>query len=165
MKRTGILFVSVLLIASIVYAVVAGNNNDANLNEQTVSNNTETINDSLTSEGNTVEEASSEATSGLGYVEYSEQALADAANSKRLVFFHAPWCSTCNFFEGQIEEKGVPADVTILKVDFDNDTDTKKKYGVTVQSTFVLLNDNGEVERTWPFAQGLSSIEDLYSEI
>jgi len=82
-----------------------------------------------------------------------------------VVFFHAPWCSTCNYFEGQIEEQGVPDNVTILKVDYDSETELKKKYGVNIQSTFVQLDANGAVVKTWPFARGLSGIQDLYNQI
>lgn len=99
------------------------------------------------------------------YVDYSEEALVASADSKRIVFFHAPWCSTCNFFEQQIEKQGIPEGIVILKADFDKDTATKQKYGVSVQSTFVLLDENGEVERVWPFASGLRGIEDLYAAV
>ena len=96
------------------------------------------------------------------YIEFSDSVLADSSDTKRVLFFHAPWCSTCNFFEGQIEEQGVPSGVTIIKVDYDSETEIKKQYGVTVQSTFVSLDQNGGVEQTWPFASGLKGIQDLY---
>lgn len=102
---------------------------------------------------------------GLGYVDYTEQSLVESADSKKIVFFHAPWCSVCNFFEGEIEKEGVPVGVTILKVDYDSETDLKQQYGVSIQSTFVLLNKDGEVVRKWPFAQGLNGIQDLYNQI
>lgn len=106
-----------------------------------------------------------EADNNMGYVEYSQENLAKSEGTSRVVFFHANWCSTCNYFEGQIESDGVPEGVTILKVDYDKDTDVKKLYGVSVQSTFVLLDDNGDVKETWPFASGLRSIQDLYDSV
>jgi thioredoxin-related protein len=102
---------------------------------------------------------------GLGYVEYSEQTLADSSNSKRVLFFHAPWCSVCNFYEGQIEDQPVPADVTILKIDYDSEDALKQQYKVTTQSTFVLLDSEGNIVESWPFARGLNGINDLYSQI
>jgi thioredoxin-related protein len=102
---------------------------------------------------------------GLGYIEFSEQKLADSSDSSRVLFFHAPWCSVCNFYEGQIEEQGVPKDVTILKIDYDSEDELKEKYNVTTQSTFVLLDSEGNIENTWPFARGLNGIQDLYNQI
>jgi len=99
------------------------------------------------------------------FVDFSEEQLVATADTQQVVFFHAEWCSTCRFYEKQIETSGVPEGVTILKADYDEDKELKERYGVTVQSTCVLLDDNGEVERTWPFAQGLRGIDDLYSEI
>jgi thioredoxin-related protein len=99
------------------------------------------------------------------YIDYSEQSLASSANDKRILFFHAPWCSVCNFYEGQIEDKGVPSDVTIIKIDYDSEDELKERYSVTTQSTFVLLDEAGNIEKSWPFAQGLTSIQDLYNQI
>jgi thiol:disulfide interchange protein len=101
-----------------------------------------------------------------GYQEYSEAALASAVDTKRVVFFHAPWCSTCNAFEKEILEQGVPDGITILKADYDNDTDLRQQYNVRLQSTFVLLDTEGNVEQTWPFGQGLSGdISNLYDQV
>lgn len=120
----------------------------------------------------TVEPVTSTASDGTvvenskeNYVDFSEETLLATADTKRIVFFHADWCSTCTFFEKQIKEQGVPENVTILKANYDRELELKSRYGVTVQSTFVLLDENGEVERTWPFASGLRSIQDLYTAV
>ena len=99
------------------------------------------------------------------YVPYSEAALADTSDTKRVLFFHATWCSTCNAFEREIEAQGVPEGITIVKANFDSDTDLKREYGVTVQSTFVLLDDQDQSVMSWPFGQGLSGISDLYEQV
>lgn len=100
-----------------------------------------------------------------GYVPYSETVLSDARGTKRVVFFHADWCPTCRGFESEIRQEGVPEGITIVKASFDNDVDLKREYGVTVQSTFVLLDENGEPAMRWPFGQGLSGITDLYEQV
>ncbi len=138
-------------------------------NEEVVENNT-TVNSSALVEENNSEETSEQqpietASSQGKYVDYTEQSLQESADTKRVVFFHAPWCSTCNFYEGQIEDQGVPSGVTILKVDYDSETELKELYGVNIQSTFVLLDENGEVKNSWPFARGLSGIQDLYEQV
>jgi len=35
----------------------------------------------------------------------------------------------------------IPENVNLLKVDYDNSTDLKEKYGVTMQHTFVLVDN------------------------
>jgi thiol-disulfide isomerase/thioredoxin len=133
-----------------------------NMNESALTEEQNGIDSSETEELSEIEQASSD---GLGYVEYSDQLLTDSSGSTRVLFFHAPWCSVCNFYEGQIEEQGVPGDVTILKIDYDSQDELKEKYSVTTQSTFVLLDESGEIVKSWPFARGLSDIQDLYSQI
>ncbi len=76
------------------------------------------------------------------YVDYSPQALAEATGQK-VLFFHAPWCPQCRSVEKGIKEQGVPAGVTILKVDYDSNQALRQKYGVTIQTTFVKLDDAG----------------------
>lgn len=107
------------------------------------------------------------AISDQNYIEYSPDALKDTDNAetKRVLFFHAEWCSTCKFFESDIMEVGIPEGLVIIEADYDNETELKQQYGVSVQSTFVLIDANGEILKTWPFASGLSSAQDLYSAI
>ena len=100
------------------------------------------------------------------YVDYeSGEFLRSISDVKTVVFFHADWCSNCRFFENDIESNGVPENVRIVKVDYDKEASLRNIYGVTVQSTFVLLDSNGSVAEDWPFARGLSSINDLYEQI
>ena len=99
------------------------------------------------------------------YVEYSDEVFNASANTDRVLFFHAEWCSTCKFFEQSIETAGVPDGITILEVDYDTNTELKNQYDVSVQSTFVLVDENNDVIETWPFANGLRSADDLYAAV
>lgn len=99
------------------------------------------------------------------YVVYDESVLASTAGTKRVLFFHATWCSTCNEFERQIKKSGVPEGLTIIKADYDSDFELRKRYKVNVQSTFVLLDENDEVVQRWPFGSGLKDISDLYEQV
>lgn len=74
------------------------------------------------------------------YVDYSEEALANAEGQK-VLFFHAPWCPQCRSVEAGIEAAGVPDGYTILKVDYDSNQALRAKYGVRLQTTFVKLDD------------------------
>ncbi len=78
------------------------------------------------------------------YVDFSPELVASTPGDK-LLFFHAPWCSQCVALEEDIEAAGVPDGVTIFKVDYDSNQDLRQKYGVTIQTTMVKVDDNGEM--------------------
>ncbi len=151
MNKITVSIIGLLLIAVGVFVVTSKNNPTVQSSDLQVN--------TISSSANTQESIER-------YVEYSEENLASTKDTKQVVFFHAPWCSTCNEFEKEIIAQGVPEGITILKADYDNDTDLKQKYGVRLQSTFVLLDENGEVENTWPFGQGLdNNISNLYDQV
>lgn len=78
------------------------------------------------------------------YEEYSESSLASASGT-RLLFFHAPWCPQCRALDADIVARGVPAGVTILKVDYDSSQDLRQKYDVTLQTTIVEVDESGQL--------------------
>ena len=79
------------------------------------------------------------------YVPYDEAKLAASENDNYL-FFHAPWCPQCRAIEDSINAGGeIPEDVTIYKVDFDSNQTLRKQYGVTLQTTFVKVNSQGNL--------------------
>ncbi len=83
------------------------------------------------------------ATAGV-YTEYSEEALSNASGTK-VLFFHASWCPQCRALAEDIKTKGVPAGVTILEVDYDTNQALRQKYGVTVQTTLVTVDDQAQL--------------------
>lgn len=78
------------------------------------------------------------------YTDYSEAAVQTTAGTK-LVFFHAPWCPQCRALEASIKSQGVPSGVTIFKTDYDSSQALRQKYGVTIQTTVVKVDDNGNL--------------------
>lgn len=72
-------------------------------------------------------------------------------DSKVVLFFNATWCSTCKVardnFEASLSE--IPDDVTIVLVDFDDSQELRKKYGVTLQHTFVQIDSEGAELTKW----------------
>jgi thiol-disulfide isomerase/thioredoxin len=76
------------------------------------------------------------------YKEYDEDAVRTTSGTK-LLFFHAPWCPQCREMESSITEDGLPAGVTVFKVDYDSNQALRQKYGVTLQTTFVKIDDQG----------------------
>ncbi len=77
------------------------------------------------------------------YADYTDQSIASTSGTK-LLFFHAPWCPQCRSVEASINNSGLPNGVTVFKVDYDTNQDLRQKYGVTIQTTFVKVNDDGD---------------------
>lgn len=77
------------------------------------------------------------------YIDYSADAVS-ATQGQRVLFFHAPWCPQCRQLESSITSGAIPADVTIFKVDYDSNQKLRQQYGVTIQTTLVLLDESGK---------------------
>lgn len=76
------------------------------------------------------------------YIEYYDGAIGQTAGTK-ILFFHADWCIQCKRLEDDIIASGLPAGVTIFEVDFDSRQDLRSQYSVTLQTTLVRVDDNG----------------------
>jgi len=98
------------------------------------------------------------------YEAYDESKLAMADNGDVVLFFHASWCPTCRALDGNIEENlsEIPADLTILKVDYDSSSALKNQYGVTTQHTMVQVDAQGNQIAKWV---GSNTLEELVSEV
>ncbi len=83
------------------------------------------------------------------YVSYSPEALSANSQSDIVLFFHAPWCPTCRQLDANLNESSLPRGLTILKTDYDSETELKKKYGVTYQHTLVQVDSNGNQIGKW----------------
>lgn len=78
------------------------------------------------------------------YTEYSAEKVAATSDTK-ILFFHAPWCPQCRALETSIEAGPIPNGVTIFKVDYDSNQDLRQRYGVTIQTSLVHVDDNGNL--------------------
>lgn len=76
------------------------------------------------------------------YTDYTPSVVASTQGTK-LLFFHAPWCPQCRAIETSIKQGGVPSGVAVIKVDYDSHQDLRQKYDVTLQTTFVKIDDAG----------------------
>lgn len=76
------------------------------------------------------------------YEDYNEMAF-NQAEGRRILFFHAPWCPQCRALDASIKESTVPSGVTIFKIDYDSNQPLRQKYGVTIQTTLVEVDENG----------------------
>src|SRR5690606_37693153 len=86
--------------------------NNTSQNEVTPTDNTNTTNNPNTDDR---------------YIDYDASKLSDEDN---VIFFAASWCPTCRALDEGIKSdlSSIPADLTILKADYDKETDLKKKY-------------------------------------
>jgi thiol-disulfide isomerase/thioredoxin len=101
-------------------------------------------------------EQTAEATPGK-YIAYSSSAL---TNSDNVIFFAASWCPTCRGLDRAInsELNSIPANLTILKADYDSEIELRQKYGVTYQHTLVQVDANGNLLKKWNGGQDIASI-------
>jgi len=79
------------------------------------------------------------------YAVYNTTDVASDNNTK-LLFFHAPWCPQCRALDTDIT-KNISAEsgVSIYKVDYDSNQALRQKYGVTLQTTVVRIDDAGNL--------------------
>lgn len=140
-----ILAIIAVVVAAMLYVILRpqqattpGDTANTNGTEQTDTS-TEPANNGTTTEPST-------ATPGR-YEDYSETAF-NQAEGRRILFFHAPWCPQCRALDASIKENTVPEGVTIFKIDYDSNQELRQKYGVTIQTTLVEVDENGnEVQK------------------
>jgi thiol-disulfide isomerase/thioredoxin len=76
---------------------------------------------------------------------YGADKLALAADGTVVLFFHAAWCPSCRSLENDLNASlnDIPANIHILKLDYDMETELKKKYGVVRQHTLIVVDASG----------------------
>lgn len=97
----------------------------------------------VSSEPSATVDADASASTAGSYVEYSDGAI-EATPGAKALFFHADWCPQCRSLDEDLEARGAPDGLTVFKVDYDSRTDLRQKYGVTLQTTIVFVDDAGE---------------------
>jgi len=85
-------------------------------------------------------------------------------NSNNVLFFKANWCSTCGVADENLASdiSAIPENLTIYKVDFDKENQVRAKYGVTVQHTFVQVDNQGNKLKQWV---GSYTIDEILQEL
>lgn len=136
------IFISTLAILSLA----AGCTNTHPPNDNASNDNTALGND------NTNTELTTPKISGF-YKDYSETTLAQAqqAGQKVVLFFNAIWCPFCRAadIDFKAHTNKIPEGITLLKLNYDTETELKKKYGVTYQHTFVQIDSQGNLVTKW----------------
>lgn len=75
------------------------------------------------------------------YVDYASELLSSIKGT-RLLFFHASWCPQCRELDESIKNSVLPEGLTIFKVDYDSNQSLRAKYGVTLQTTVVKVDED-----------------------
>lgn len=99
------------------------------------------------------------------YRAYSPDALSDPGYEQHILFFHASWCPECRAFEQAIESGPIPDGVQILKADYDAENELKERYEVTIQTTFVQVDADGEEIASWVGYGKDRSVETILDEL
>ncbi len=92
------------------------------------------------------------------YATYEADQIGEEGYDTTVLFFYASWCPDCQAFDTAIVEGEIPSGTQILKVDYDSNKDLRKQYGVTVQSTFIGVDNKGEKKSSW-IGSGEASLE------
>lgn len=164
---------TLIIIGIIVGLVVIGGGVYAYTNSQTEESESDSTMPAPVSEqsqpNNTAppENADEVTSSTGGYVSYAEYTAdpAEFADTTVVYFFHASWCPICVSIDKDFssDESEIPANTTMVKVDYDNATDLRKKYGVTTQYTFVQVDASGDEVAQWTATSASSAIAGIES--
>lgn len=94
------------------------------------------------------------------YAPYESSKLAMANSGDVVLFFKASWCPSCRTLDTNIKASldMIPADLTILELDYDTATALKQQYSVTTQHTLVQVDANGTLVKKWSGGSTLASI-------
>jgi thiol-disulfide isomerase/thioredoxin len=138
MKKTWIIIAAIVVLigGAVVYVLVSGTDDTSTFRQDYSQDAANGQQDERPSDD------SDELAPGGRYTDYSAEAVAEA-DGRKWLFFHAPWCPQCRELEADIFNRGVPEGLTIFKVDFDTSTELKQRYGVTLQTTVVEIDDEG----------------------
>lgn len=95
------------------------------------------------------------------YIDYRAGVI-EATQGTKILFFHAPWCPQCRKLEQSIKAGVIPDGVAIIKVDYDSNQALRQKYGVTIQTSLVRVNNAGDLVKRYVAydTPSLSAIKD-----
>ncbi len=145
MNRILILISVIILAGGAIYVLTRDTTGDQQVAEATPTP-TATAAATATPSSSSANPSATPAAKGA-YISYSAESIAATPGTK-ILFFHASWCPQCRALEKSIQEGSIPDGVTIMKVDYDSNQALRKKYGVTVQTSLVRVDDAGNlVER------------------
>jgi len=155
----------VVVVGIVIAAVSIGGNEEiveapnTEVAEETIENEEKMMDDEEASDMSEEEMMDADEVSSSGFLkEYSSMDMLAQGPENKVLFFHASWCPSCRALESSLNNEEIPADLGIYKVDYDNSTELKKKYGVTSQHTLVQVDAEGEMITKWLGGNDVESI-------
>ena len=133
-----VISVGILIFVLVLTFMYLKNSNQAKKENESNSNSNAAVTENQSPTG-----GSEVATVG-SYIDYSADVIKNTKGTK-VLFFHAPWCPQCRAIDNSIKSGKIPEGVTIIKTDYDSNQDLRKKYGVTLQTTMVRVDDDGNM--------------------
>ncbi len=154
---------NIRIIIGIIVLLVIGNGIYAYLNNKDgamVNEKEEVVKDGIAEEDSAVLKDDAVTMEAGVYEAYAPEKLARAETGDVVLFFHASWCPSCRGLNSDIEKNlgAIPEDMSILKMDYDKETELKKKYGVTYQHTLVQVDKDGNLIKKWSGSPTLASL-------
>ena len=168
-KNIGII-VGIIVVVGVGYFALSGGETEeiktveSEVTEEQMVENDETVPTVEIAEAGATVETPEVAVAAGSFETYSAEKVALAADGDVVIFFHATWCPSCRTLNSDLEKNvgAIPAGTTILKADYDTETELKKKYGVTTQHTLVQVDKDGNLIKKW---SGGSKLANLLAEI
>lgn len=161
--KISIIVISALLIAFVVLLVINQSPNSQNsaLNTSTTQTGSSISENTSSSEGTNEQTSTSNLNSTQSqptqsvngeYTNYSSDLVANTDKEKIVLFFYASWCPSCRAQDAKLEgdKNNVPANLLVLRTNYDEERELRIKYGVTMQHTFVQIDKQGNKLQSWP---------------
>ncbi len=114
-----------------------------------------------TKDTNTTKKTTSTTLTKAIYRTYASGDFALAKNGGKVVlFFSDHSCSICSGIDSDISANigSAPKNIAILKLEYDNYQDMRKRYGVLHHHTFVQVDETGSLVTMWVNANSLNDI-------
>jgi thioredoxin 1 len=146
---------TILILAGAGYIYTTGSTDLSSTTAQPTPTATQLPNSNQTS--TTTSQPNPASQSKSGYVVFTPQILDQPATARRVLFFYANWCPTCRPADQSFTQNSsqFPSDLTVIRVNY-NDDETEpaekelaKKYGITYQHTYVLIDEQGNALKKW----------------
>lgn len=94
------------------------------------------------------------------YIDYSASSLENSVGKRVVLFFTAEWCISCRELDVDIRNnlEKIPADLLILKVNYDSSSDLKSTYNIDKPNTLILLGSEQSELKRWADSMTLDKI-------
>lgn len=80
----------------------------------------------------------------------------------KIIDFYADWCGPCKMMDPIMKDfRDKYPDFEVEKVDIDKNMNMAQEFNISSVPTFVLLNDENEIVKTYEGAMPLSKLEEF----